>query len=265
VLRLGQYTFSPTDVSKTFSNVGMWWDHLTNGIDASSAEPHGRRLANSLATALGTTEGTGTDLAADLTSLGRALAAAVAGAETSEPAAKALEAVWQAMRAAGASMRASGVLATSGSGHIQQVNVSDGGVPKRAIESAEVGYRGLVGDRQRSRQHHGRPWQALCLWSGDVIDTLASQGHPIAAGCAGENLTIGGLDWAHVRPGMLLRLGSVLAETSSWAIPCRHNAQWFSDGDFNRMSHERGPVARVYATVLEPGVVASGSAVAIEG
>ena len=264
MLRLGQYTFSPTDVSKTFSNAGMWWDHLTGGVDASPARPHGVRLVDSLAAVLGADGLTGTALVADLTTLGRGAAVAFADAETSKPAAELLLAVWDAMRAAGAAMRAAGVLATSGSGRVHQVNVSDGGVPKRAIESAEVGYRGLVGDRQRSRQHHGRPWQALCLWSADVINALASEGHPITAGCAGENLTISGLDWALVRPGMLLRLGNVLAETSSWAIPCRHNAQWFSDGDFNRMSHERGPVARVYATVLEPGVVSAGSPVAIE-
>ena len=35
---------------------------------------------------------------------------------------------------------------------------------------------GIVGDRQGNRQHHGRPWQALCLFSIYVIDDLAACG-----------------------------------------------------------------------------------------
>ena len=45
---------------------------------------------------------------------------------------------------------------------------------------------------------------------------------------------------------------------SAWALPCKHNRAWFSDGDFNRMHHERGPVSRAYATVLEPGAIVTG-------
>ena len=77
-------------------------------------------------------------------------------------------------------------------GTVAQLNVSDGGVPKKPVEVAEVGDRGLVGDRQADRQHHGRPLQALCLWSVEVIDALRAEGHPIEPGLAGENVTIAG-------------------------------------------------------------------------
>ena len=39
---------------------------------------------------------------------------------------------------------------------------------------------------------------------------------------------------------------------------------WFAGGDFEAMHHERGPVSRVYATVLTPGSVAVGDAVVLE-
>lgn len=117
-------------------------------------------------------------------------------------------------------------------GTVVRVNASDGGVPKRSIGGAEVSCAGLVGDRQAERKHHGRPFQALCLWSAEVIAELAAAGHPIAAGSAGENVTISGIDWAGLRPGILLQIGSVGAELSFPAVPCKKQTRWFSDGDF---------------------------------
>jgi MOSC domain-containing protein YiiM/uncharacterized damage-inducible protein DinB len=150
-------------------------------------------------------------------------------------------------------------------GRVLQLNVSDGGVPKKPIEVAEVGDRGLVGDRQAARVHHGRPLQALCLWSGEVIDALRAEGHPIEPGSAGENITVSGIDWSTIRPGTQLLVGDVLAEISAWATPCQKNAQWFADRDFNRMHHERHPGwSRAYAWVREPGTVRQGDPVVVE-
>lgn len=150
-------------------------------------------------------------------------------------------------------------------GVVAALHVSDGGVPKLPIEAAEVGDRGLVGDRQATRLHHGRPLQALCLWSGEVISALQADGHPIAPGLAGENITVTGIDWSTIRPGVQLLVGDVLAEISAYAVPCKKNAPWFSGGDFNRMSHDRHPGwSRAYAWVREPGTVRAGDPVIIE-
>jgi MOSC domain-containing protein YiiM len=150
-------------------------------------------------------------------------------------------------------------------GRVAQLNVSNGGVPKRPVEAAEVGDRGLVGDRQAERQHHGRPLQALCIWSADVIDALRAEGHPIEPGAAGENVTVSGIDWSSIRPGTQLLIGDVLAEISAWSTPCKKNAQWFSDRDFNRIEHGRHPGwSRAYAWVREPGTIRQGDAVVVE-
>lgn len=150
-------------------------------------------------------------------------------------------------------------------GTVAQVSVSDGGVPKRPVTEVDVTPRGLVGDRQAARQHHGRPWQALCLWSTEVIDGLQAEGHPISPGAAGENVTLVGIDWAALRPGTRLRIGEVLAELSAWAEPCSKNAQWFVDGAFRRMQHERHPGwSRAYAWVREPGRIRAGDPVVVE-
>ena len=169
--------------------------------------------------------------------------------------------VWQSLHQASAALRESGAIPSSGSGTVAQLNVSGGGVPKRPVDRVTVSWKGLEGDRQRYRVHHGRPWQALCLWSGEVIDAFAADGHPIAPGAAGENVTIRGLDWSTVRTGARFRIGTVLAEASLWALPCKTNAGWFLGGDFGVMHHDRGPVSRMYATVIEPGEIAAGDPV----
>ena len=60
------------------------------------------------------------------------------------------------------------------------------------------------------------------------------------------------------------RVGTVLCEVSAYALPCASNKPWFIDGDFHVMHHERGPVSRVYATVLEPGRIAVGDPAILE-
>ena len=150
-------------------------------------------------------------------------------------------------------------------GIVHRIHVSDGGVPKLPVDGAEIGVRGVVGDRQRNRKYHGAPWQALCLWSLEVIEELQAEGHPIQPGFAGENLTISGLDWAAMVPGVRLQIGpSVLAEVTAYAIPCKHNAPWFRDRDFLRMSNDRHPgSSRIYASVSVGGRVVPGDAVVV--
>jgi len=144
-------------------------------------------------------------------------------------------------------------------GAVVALHTSGGGVPKLPIDAARVERDGIVGDRQADAKHHGRPFQALCLWSREVISGLAADGHPINAGAAGENVTTSGIDWTSLRPGSLMRIGTVLAEVSFPATPCAKQTGWFSDGDFGRIDHDRNPgLTRWYAWVREPGDIRPG-------
>lgn len=140
---------------------------------------------------------------------------------------------------------------------IHQINISDGGVPKLPLDQATVGVDGMDGDRQADRKHHGGPDQTLCLYSLEVIEMLRAEGHPIAPGSAGENLTISGLDWASVAPEQRFRIGADLTiEITDVTTPCAKNAQWFVDRNFRRMSDSKHPgSSRWYAKVLTPGLV----------
>ncbi|MFZ0014412.1 MAG: MOSC domain-containing protein [Acidimicrobiia bacterium] len=149
---------------------------------------------------------------------------------------------------------------------VHQINTSKGGVPKLSVASALVGDRGIVGDEQADRVHHGHPEQALCLFSLEVIESMRAEGHPIAAGSAGENITVSGIDWDEVVPGREMTIGPVRIEITDYATPCSKNAQWFEGGRFNRMRADRYPgQSRVYARVLEGGPIATGDPVALTG
>ena len=175
-----------------------------------------------------------------------------------------LNATWSSWTSAGPALRAAGQLPGRTEGSVTQLNVSLGGLPKLPIDGADVTWKGMVGDRQATRVHHGRPWQALCIWSAEVIDDFRAAGHSLAPGRAGENITITGLPWAEVRAGVRLRIGDVLCEVSCYALPCNTNTPWFIDGDFTVMHHQRGPVSRVYATVLEQGGIRTGDPAILE-
>ncbi|MGB3736191.1 MAG: MOSC domain-containing protein [Ilumatobacter sp.] len=153
-------------------------------------------------------------------------------------------------------------------GSVAQISSSAGGVPKTAIDSAVVGVRGVDGDVQASRVHHGRPWQALCLWSTDVVDEFAAAGHPIAYGSCGENLTLSGLDWSTMRGGTIIDIGggadAVRIQLSAPSDPCSKNSAFFTNSDINLMDHDRNPGhSRWYASVLRPGTITSGDAVTV--
>lgn len=147
-------------------------------------------------------------------------------------------------------------------GHVHQINTSKGGVPKLPVETAVVNESGVVGDMQADLVHHGSADQALCLFSLEVIEGFQEEGHRIEPGSAGENITVSGLDWSHVTPGTRMTIGPVEIEVTFYATPCSKNAQWFTDGGYNRMHANRHPgESRVYARVLKGGAITAGDPV----
>ena len=148
-------------------------------------------------------------------------------------------------------------------GRIVQINVSAGGVPKRPVGAARVTWLGLEGDAHRDTEHHGGPERALCIFALERIEALQAEGHSIAPGTIGENLTVGGLDWNTVTPGSRLLLGGgVLIEVTRYTSPCGNITPFFTDGDYSRVSQKRHPGdSRLYARVLREGAIHSGDPV----
>ena len=147
---------------------------------------------------------------------------------------------------------------------VHSVNVSAGGVPKLAVPEARITRSGLVGDSQRNRRFHGGPQRAVCLYSLERIRALNEEGHPIAPGTTGENITIAELDWDLVVPGVILRLGAAEVEITSYVVPCKTIRKSFVANNINRISQDIWPGwSRLYARVLREGTVRPGDPVLI--
>lgn len=149
-------------------------------------------------------------------------------------------------------------------GSLVSINVSDGGVPKRRVEQCRITKLGLEGDRQRDLDHHGGPDRAVTLFSLDRLALLQREGHPIVVGSIGENLTVGGLDWALFVPGARVNVGEVVLELMTYAAPCRNILGAFIDGDLNRVNQKIHPGwSRLNARVLDEGIVRIGDPVSL--
>lgn len=149
--------------------------------------------------------------------------------------------------------------------HIFQINVSQGGVPKRSRPEAEITSQGVEGDSQNNRDVHGGPDRAVCLYSLERILALQAEGHPIYPGAIGENLTLTGLDWVLLEPGVRLQLSEgVVLEVTRYTTPCKNIRGAFSDEQYGRVSQSLHPGwSRVYARVLVPGRARPGDSITI--
>ena len=230
------------DLAGTVAAAGVWWELATAGIEPLRPELADiRRRVGRLVAEAGRSD-------AEVGVRGSAGTALV-----------------QALSDAGRFAHATGLGPPRHLGRVAGLHVSNGGVPKMPVETVAIGWRGLAGDRQASRRHHGRLFQAVCLWSAEAIAMLVGEGHPIFPGAAGENVTVAGVDWASLRPGSRLQVGEAVLEITTPALPCAKNAPWFAGGDFNRMHHERqAGVSRLYSLVVAPGQATLSDGVLVE-
>ena len=150
-------------------------------------------------------------------------------------------------------------------GEIFQLNCSPGGVPKLPVTQAAVTVTGLEGDRQAHPKIHGGPDRALCLFSLELIEQLQSEGHPVRPGSVGENITVQGLDWSGLGPGVRLALGDdVVVEITSYTNPCNSIADSFIKGNYSRIAQKKHPgSSRLYARVLNTGTLRVGQEVRV--
>ena len=149
-------------------------------------------------------------------------------------------------------------------GRVESINVSRGGVPKTGVFEALITKEGLDGDYQRNQSIHGGPSRAVVLFSLDVIHALRAEGHPIAAGTTGENLTLSGLEWVELTPGTELYINDVQLVITKYTAPCEKIRHSFLNGDFFRISEKLHPGwSRVCASVLTGGIVRLGDRVTL--
>ena len=148
-------------------------------------------------------------------------------------------------------------------GTVISINRSTGGVPKLPVTEVFVSESGLAGDAHRFHMHGG-PDKAVCVYAAECIESLQREGHPIGIGTTGENITIRGLVWDQIVPGVCLKLGAVMIEVTEFASPCQSIVGSFADGHSKRISQKVHPGwSRVYGRVLTEGVMRVGDAATV--
>tara|TARA_B100000900_G_scaffold414964_1_gene443237 strand:+ start:1994 stop:2470 length:477 start_codon:yes stop_codon:yes gene_type:complete len=148
---------------------------------------------------------------------------------------------------------------------VHSINVSDGGVPKSMVESADIMKSGVEGDFNRIRSDKGgNADRAVCIFSLELIQQLKHEGHPIEIGSTGENLTIRGVKWDSLSEGTRLEIGDVVLELSEPCAPCSKIGESFIGRRFDRVDHDQEyGWSRWLARVLREGRVSVGDSVNI--
>jgi MOSC domain-containing protein YiiM len=155
---------------------------------------------------------------------------------------------------------------------VVQISISQGGVPKRTVPSAEVTRGGIVGDRWRHPQIHGGPYKAILLITAEGIEELSAQGFPVYPGALGENITTRGLDRRSLRLGQRYRMGEVVIELSEIRVPCStlnvygkgiQAAMYDAQTRAGDPASPRWGLSGFYASVVREGVIHDGDAISL--
>ena len=138
-------------------------------------------------------------------------------------------------------------------------------MPKLPVPEAFIGRNGVQGDKQNEKRFHGGPERAVCLYSLERLRALNEEGHNLSPGSTGENLLLEGINWDDITPGVQLQVGEARLEIASYTKPCFKIAASFHEGEFKRMWQRHHPGwSRVYARVLQEGIVKVGDKVKVE-
>jgi MOSC domain-containing protein YiiM len=161
-------------------------------------------------------------------------------------------------------------------GKLQQINRSNGGIPKHPVEQpVMLTVSGVEGDRHRDLIHHGGPDKAVLMIASEQVDKLKAQGFPVYPGALGENFTVTGLDPREWRAGQRYRIGEeAVIELTMLRTPCsnlykygRYIGEELYDaqckaGDATSPHWAHGGF---YARVITPGIVTPGVPVVAYG
>lgn len=158
-------------------------------------------------------------------------------------------------------------------GSVLQINVSPGGVPKRAVAEALVTALGFEGDGHAHPEIHGGPERAVLLIASESIEELAALGFPLTFGSLGENLTTRGIGRRDWRVGQRWRIGAdVVIEITKRRAPCK-TLNVYGPGlqaaIYDVLTEAGDPaspkwgLSGVYASVLTPGLLRPGDAIVL--
>lgn len=142
--------------------------------------------------------------------------------------------------------------------------VPSGFVKTPVAGPVEITAAGLAGDEQADLRVHGGPDKAVYGYASSAYPAWQRDFPHLAArfvfGSMGENLTIDGLDEAHVHIGDRVRVGGALLQVSEPRQPCFKLALAFDEPRLAQAMTRSGRCGWYYR-MLEPGLVAAGDTI----
>jgi MOSC domain-containing protein YiiM len=157
-------------------------------------------------------------------------------------------------------------------GRILQINISRGGIPKRAIVEGHLTSAGFEGDSWAHPQIHGGPLQSVLLIASEAIEALRRKGFLIYPGALGENLTTEGLSPSLWRQGQQYLIGEAVIELTKVRTPCdtlnvygRSIKQEIYDARVKALdfSSPLWAISGFYGRVIKPGLVFPGNEITL--
>jgi MOSC domain-containing protein YiiM len=159
-------------------------------------------------------------------------------------------------------------------GSVLQINVSKGGVLKRAVPEGVVTELGIQGDEQAHLEFHGGPHQALLFIAAEGIEELKQAGFALFPGALGENITTTGLDHRAWRIGQRWRVGpEVVVEFTKIRVPCqalnRYGAGAIQKAVYDKVVHAGDAssphwgLSGFYARVVAGGTIHTGDKISL--
>ena len=157
-------------------------------------------------------------------------------------------------------------------GAIVQINISPGGLPKRAVSGGLITPLGIAGDLHAHPGIHGGLRKAILLLAAEVVEKLQLRGYPVSFGSLGENLTTHGIDVRRLRIGDRIRAGGALLEITHPRGPCsaldiygHAIKEEIYDQRVKALNHTspHWGMSGFYLSVVEPGPVCPGDIIAV--
>ncbi|MFN6934401.1 MAG: MOSC domain-containing protein [Tsuneonella sp.] len=124
-----------------------------------------------------------------------------------------------------------------------------------------IGFRGIEGDTQVDRKHHGYPAMAVHLYPADhyawLRETFSDPPALLGPGSMGENLFVHGIDETAVRIGDRYGFGTALVEASQPRQPCATIERHLERKGIVKAIVENGRCG-IFFRVLEAGIAQAG-------
>ena len=149
-------------------------------------------------------------------------------------------------------------------GIIYQINVKhriegELGIPKRAVECAQLYKHGFEGDYNvfRTRWKFGTLNRAVLLLPIERLIELDSTKWPVKPGDLGENITTKGISYDLFSIGQRYQIGRAVIEITEQAKPCKHLKvlDYIGESNLKRFVHDLLGRRGLYAKVITEGLV----------